>query len=309
MHCHVWGSYHAKFDDDVFNSFRGIACEGHIHTRTWGLSTLKLAKSVWRSFKNTAPKLWNNLPDSIWKVESAEGFIYMPTEDPSLFRILTSFSLARSFCKVPWACFENMEFTCLCFVPSCCASSSGDRKHTHGNHQKCCQIVQHIVNQSVWRDAKSKTLLTKFELKTSSNIDDCHCQVTIYNTQHKEYILSIFSIPETKNNNHLSSMAIPYDVPCLFSTADSIWSNRYFVCSFFCCICLRFRTNLKVDNKTSVWLKTLALPMTNASISGTADSSHSRCAFCLVHLQITAALFWCMNVMFDQRCIACFKDQ
>ena len=33
MHSHVWGSYHAKFDDDDFNSFRRIACEGHTHTQ------------------------------------------------------------------------------------------------------------------------------------------------------------------------------------------------------------------------------------------------------------------------------------
>ena len=29
MHSHLRGSYRAKCDDDDFNSFRGIACEGH----------------------------------------------------------------------------------------------------------------------------------------------------------------------------------------------------------------------------------------------------------------------------------------
>ena len=34
MHSHVWGSHRAEFDDDDFNSFRGIACDGHAHTHT-----------------------------------------------------------------------------------------------------------------------------------------------------------------------------------------------------------------------------------------------------------------------------------
>ena len=36
MHYHVSGSHHAKFDDDDFNRFRGIAREGqtHMHTDT-----------------------------------------------------------------------------------------------------------------------------------------------------------------------------------------------------------------------------------------------------------------------------------
>ena len=56
MHYHVWGSYHAKFDDDDFNTFQGIACEGHTydtHTHTQRLgggggrsSTLTFAKSL-----------------------------------------------------------------------------------------------------------------------------------------------------------------------------------------------------------------------------------------------------------------------
>ena len=42
MHSHVWCSHCAKFDDDVFNSFRGIACEGHPHRHSLD-STLKFA--------------------------------------------------------------------------------------------------------------------------------------------------------------------------------------------------------------------------------------------------------------------------
>ena len=34
MHCHLWGSHHAKFDDDVFNSFWGNACKGQTRTDT-----------------------------------------------------------------------------------------------------------------------------------------------------------------------------------------------------------------------------------------------------------------------------------
>ena len=34
MHSHVSGSQRAKFYDDDFNSFRGIACEGHTRTHT-----------------------------------------------------------------------------------------------------------------------------------------------------------------------------------------------------------------------------------------------------------------------------------
>ena len=32
MHSHIRGNHRAKLDDDDFNSFRGIACEGHAHT-------------------------------------------------------------------------------------------------------------------------------------------------------------------------------------------------------------------------------------------------------------------------------------
>ena len=36
MHAHIRGSNRAKFDDDDdFNSFRGIACEGHTHRQTY----------------------------------------------------------------------------------------------------------------------------------------------------------------------------------------------------------------------------------------------------------------------------------
>ena len=40
MHPYVRGSHRAKIDDDDFNFFRGIACEGytHTHTHTHGLS-------------------------------------------------------------------------------------------------------------------------------------------------------------------------------------------------------------------------------------------------------------------------------
>ena len=34
MHAHVCGRHRANFDDNGFNSFRGIACEGHTHART-----------------------------------------------------------------------------------------------------------------------------------------------------------------------------------------------------------------------------------------------------------------------------------
>ena len=34
MHAHARGSNHAKFDDNVFNNFQGIACDGHTQTRT-----------------------------------------------------------------------------------------------------------------------------------------------------------------------------------------------------------------------------------------------------------------------------------
>ena len=36
MHSHISDSHHAKFDNDLTNSFRGIACEGHTRTgRLW----------------------------------------------------------------------------------------------------------------------------------------------------------------------------------------------------------------------------------------------------------------------------------
>ena len=54
MHSHIWGRHRAKFDDDDFNSFRGIACEGHKHTHrhrhSLGWTALKFAlqtKSMW----------------------------------------------------------------------------------------------------------------------------------------------------------------------------------------------------------------------------------------------------------------------
>ena len=51
MHYHVWGSHRAKFDDDHFNSFRGITCEAgtHKHRQTrqtdFGLINVKLFQS------------------------------------------------------------------------------------------------------------------------------------------------------------------------------------------------------------------------------------------------------------------------
>ena len=34
MHYHVWRSHCPKFDDDDFNNFGGIACEGQTHRQT-----------------------------------------------------------------------------------------------------------------------------------------------------------------------------------------------------------------------------------------------------------------------------------
>ena len=34
LHFPVCGSHHAKFDDDDFHSFRGVACEGQTHRYT-----------------------------------------------------------------------------------------------------------------------------------------------------------------------------------------------------------------------------------------------------------------------------------
>ena len=45
MHSHVWGSHHAKFDDDDFNSFQGITCEGHTHTLTQAFDLSHLSKT------------------------------------------------------------------------------------------------------------------------------------------------------------------------------------------------------------------------------------------------------------------------
>ena len=39
-----------KFDDDDFNSFQGIACEGHTHTETWVIYG-KLCKVVTKRMK------------------------------------------------------------------------------------------------------------------------------------------------------------------------------------------------------------------------------------------------------------------
>ena len=52
MHYHVWGGHHAKFDDDDFNTFRGIACEGQTHRKkqTW---VGYLPKSLLRKQKET----------------------------------------------------------------------------------------------------------------------------------------------------------------------------------------------------------------------------------------------------------------
>ena len=47
MHSHVLGSHRAKFEDDDFNSFRGIACEGQIDTiDTWFLTPSQLSTSL-----------------------------------------------------------------------------------------------------------------------------------------------------------------------------------------------------------------------------------------------------------------------
>ena len=54
MHSHVWGSHRAKFDDDNSNSFRGIACEGQVHTQTRSRLILNFVKSntLWTRKKN-----------------------------------------------------------------------------------------------------------------------------------------------------------------------------------------------------------------------------------------------------------------
>ena len=51
MHYHAWGSYYAKFDDDNFNSFWGIICEGATHRQT-DRHTQTLASSIWNFFKD-----------------------------------------------------------------------------------------------------------------------------------------------------------------------------------------------------------------------------------------------------------------
>ena len=43
IYSHVWGSHSAKFDDDDFNSFWGIACVGHTHTHTHTLQAPLIA--------------------------------------------------------------------------------------------------------------------------------------------------------------------------------------------------------------------------------------------------------------------------
>ena len=62
MHYHVWGSCHAKFDDDGFNTFRRIACEGHTHTdrQTLASSILKLFKVVsdWKKKEKRKEKVY-----------------------------------------------------------------------------------------------------------------------------------------------------------------------------------------------------------------------------------------------------------
>ena len=50
MHSHVCGSHCAKFDDDDFNSFQGIACEGQ--SRHSDLRSSMLRCSVTYNFEN-----------------------------------------------------------------------------------------------------------------------------------------------------------------------------------------------------------------------------------------------------------------
>ena len=45
MHCHFLGRYCAKFDDDCFESFWGIACVGQTHIHTHCLVYVNLFKS------------------------------------------------------------------------------------------------------------------------------------------------------------------------------------------------------------------------------------------------------------------------
>ena len=52
MHSHVWGSYHAKFDDDDYNIFQAITCKGQSHTHTNTLTSM-LTFAVLRLRKQT----------------------------------------------------------------------------------------------------------------------------------------------------------------------------------------------------------------------------------------------------------------
>ena len=42
MHSHDWGSHRVNFDDDDFNSFRGITCDGQTHTQADTVSSILL---------------------------------------------------------------------------------------------------------------------------------------------------------------------------------------------------------------------------------------------------------------------------
>ena len=57
MHSYVRGSPRAKFDVGDFNSFRGIACEGHTYARThFDLVYLKHFSKVVSDFENKKKK-------------------------------------------------------------------------------------------------------------------------------------------------------------------------------------------------------------------------------------------------------------
>ena len=55
IHSHVWGSHRAKFEDDDFNSFRGIAAlvrDRHIHTGIVYVNFFSL-KTLWKQMWGT----------------------------------------------------------------------------------------------------------------------------------------------------------------------------------------------------------------------------------------------------------------
>ena len=171
MPFHVWGSHHAKFDDDV-NSFRGIACKAHTHTCTPHTHTLPLQNNHPTCNISQTQVVYGNIFKSAYdliaskKKSTTQGHF----KDSHLFQLhpgrFTNASQSDSLSK----CVHNSSTTTRARKPSCgvlvCRTCSrcGTWRRTPGKWWPVCvnsppALAATSPCSTLWRSSKVRLLL------------------------------------------------------------------------------------------------------------------------------------------------------